>query len=509
MGPFHEALWLTENHFNFWELAKMPGYRDGGPNIYFFSFYPSFQAFLMLIFQKQSNFLFLNHLINIMLASGIVYILYEIISKKYGIPIAIWACAGMFFHPLFLSQSYAISMEIPMLFFGMLGISCFLKKQEARSLFFLLCAFYTKGNGLIFSLIVLIIGIHKISKKYLFFLPVILFFLQIFIIKFYFPRYGGDGEFREMGDLFSQKNIFFFFLAFLSGLLVAYFMDSHKKKNKDYVFIFLYGMIFGFTVVFLKLNFSLFWQTLDIYFLMALACVLTFGLMAYRYCLHSGKVQEFWEENFFPFMSLGFCSLFLMASYMVTNFLPRYFLVCLPFIFFLLAWSMQSLKKSIQYSLLALLLLFYAGNMYGKGYEFFYGKETVYEYHGGMLEATLKYEDDMEANLLLAKSLDKYPWAIFVASYPTIHMLASPKLGYIKEEKSIVSHDRFFFAWKWVLNISEISMLPKEAQKRLLWISHKNHCLVRPFGSKQGDRLLESIKKGDREIQILQRDWKQ
>lgn len=519
MGPFHEALWLSENQFDFAKLATMAGYKEGGPNIYFFSIYPAFQAFLMLFFQKAPNMIFFNHIINIMLSCGIVYIVYGIVEKFYGKSTGIFCCLGMFFHPLFLAQSYTINMEIPTLFFGLLGIANFLNQKHAKAVFFLLLSFYCKESGLLFCLAILPLLCFcrgkSIKKIYFlgYFLPVFLFFVQSLIKKYAFPHYGGDSDLKSIPLLFSWPQGKDLILAFLLFPLLSYCLFLWKKRKTSsfsfYGFVFFAGMVLAFMMASLKGISFLLWEIIDIYIFIAVACALGSGILLRSYCLSSQGEKDFCADNILICLSLCFCFFFLISAYMIHNLLPRYFLLILPFVFILIAWCTRNIKAYKQYCLLFLVLFFYANNMYGKVYEFLYGKNAVYQYNGAMLEATLKYEVDIEANLLLARTIEeKYPWAIFVVSYPTIHILSSPKLGYIKKEQKLVSHDRFFFSWRFVLNLSDIGLLDKEAQRRLLWISNKNHCLVRPFAPEKGDRLLETIVQGDREIQIIQRSWK-
>ena len=151
VGAFTQMAWLLENDFDYYSLAKQLEYARGGPRVYIFSIYPLFQAIFYKIIGYQKIFLLINHLLTIVLSSVIISIFYKIIKKYFDNYSSLIACALLFFHPLYISQSYAINMEIPVTLFGMLSVYFFLKNETVKTTVFLLISFYIKASGVVFS----------------------------------------------------------------------------------------------------------------------------------------------------------------------------------------------------------------------------------------------------------------------------------------------------------------------------------------------------------------------
>src|SRR3989338_3201886 len=60
-GPFAEALWLKDHSFNYLALVHAHNFTTGGPKVYLFSIYPTFQALLMKLTPSVKVFLIINH----------------------------------------------------------------------------------------------------------------------------------------------------------------------------------------------------------------------------------------------------------------------------------------------------------------------------------------------------------------------------------------------------------------------------------------------------------------
>ena len=467
---FTEAIWLSENKFNFLKLAtEMSGYVAGGPRVYFFSIYPSFQAALMLLIKNQNFFLILNHLIAISLSSSIVVLLYKISRMVLDSKTSLLVCVLVFFNPLFLSQSYAINMEIPVLFFGLVSVYFFLKEKHVKAGVFLLLCFYIKPTAVLLSVALVVVFIltefmwrRKKGILLLYCLPCILYIVQTIISNRFFLNPGDD------------TNLSFNIIAcpFLR------IMGVHFKRVPD------------------------------IYSVLIAAVVLGFCIFIFKFLTSRERFVNVIKENKLSFLSLVFCGILGTIPFILRNFLPRYFLIGLPFMFFLLVWCIKLVKQQLLYFLVFAFLCFYSLNMYGK----IYGR--VFEYfnmsaanNGHLLERTLEYENDMDANLALIKKIEeKYGDKIVVASWPISHMLASSKFCYVKEGKKVISSDDGTFLWKGNLQLRDIYPDYDKLKDDLVWVYSENCFSYRNKIDLSTDCLLDIIKKGNVRIYIYKRD---
>ena len=154
MAPFTEAIWLSENKFDFIRLAtQIPGYMEGGAKIYlYFSIYPAMQAVFMALIKNPKLLIFLNHCVAIALASAGVAFYYQTAARTIGKRYAAFAAVLLFFNPLFLSQAYAISMEMPALAFSVAAIYFLVEEKPMRAALLMFLSFLVKYYAVIASL---------------------------------------------------------------------------------------------------------------------------------------------------------------------------------------------------------------------------------------------------------------------------------------------------------------------------------------------------------------------
>jgi hypothetical protein len=146
-GPFAEAIWLKKNHFNYAGLFAQPGYAAGGPKVYVFTIYPTCLALLMTVFWNVKVFLAVNHLLVFAMAAAIAAWLRDIAVRVFSRDAAILLSLILLYMPLFQSQTEAINMEMPCVFFIMCSAHALVDRKIGRAALMAILAMAVKGIG--------------------------------------------------------------------------------------------------------------------------------------------------------------------------------------------------------------------------------------------------------------------------------------------------------------------------------------------------------------------------
>lgn len=168
-GPFAEAMWLANNHFNYPELMNSLSYDQGGPRVYMFSLYPSYLAVLMTFIRSVKAFLIINHLLTFCMASAVIVWSKEILKSLMNERLAVLGSLIILALPIFQSQTEAINMEMPSLFISMLAIYYLNQKKIKYAALWSICAAFVKGHAVMICgavfLISLMIFIFDDNRK--------------------------------------------------------------------------------------------------------------------------------------------------------------------------------------------------------------------------------------------------------------------------------------------------------------------------------------------------------
>ncbi len=121
-GPFMEAVWLLHHNFDYLALSKEPLFIYGGPKVYLFSIYPTFEALLMKLIPDSKIFLIINHLIVFIWGAVSVTYVYKIARQIMEDRIAMLVAILFMSLPLFHSQVEILNMEMPLTMFSILSI---------------------------------------------------------------------------------------------------------------------------------------------------------------------------------------------------------------------------------------------------------------------------------------------------------------------------------------------------------------------------------------------------
>ena len=152
LGIFHEAVWLAEHNFDYIKLAKeQPSYLEGGARVYFWTVFPGIQAILMKITPSPTAHFVVSHLLTYLLAAGLAMYFFKCCHRTLSVGQSALITIALVTCPLFLSQAYAINMEVMVIFFCMLGLWLCLQDRVLSAVCVLVLAFYTKSSSLVMS----------------------------------------------------------------------------------------------------------------------------------------------------------------------------------------------------------------------------------------------------------------------------------------------------------------------------------------------------------------------
>ncbi len=244
-GPFAEAIWLKRHSFDYQGLFLQPGYAQGGARVYFFSIYPTFLALLMKMFPGPKSFLVISHLIVFAFSATITAVLRDICMRVFRKDLATLAALLLLFLPLFQSQTEAINMEMPSVFFIMLSAHALLEKRIHRAGMMAVFAVLVKGASIFacggFFLISLFLFFTKakfrFNKKILLWgIGLVLFSCARIALKFLTNDQhvsAGMVSFGKGWPSLVGMYIFYFYIASLISLFIYSMRNKLSKKQTN------------------------------------------------------------------------------------------------------------------------------------------------------------------------------------------------------------------------------------------------------------------------------------
>jgi hypothetical protein len=394
-GPFAEALWLADHQFNYAALFQQPGYSQGGARVYGLSLYPTFLALLLKLIPSTKVFLIVNHLIVFAMTAGIAVMLRSLAQKAFKNSSMANLTAILFLAiPIVQSQSEAINMEMPSVFFSVLSVYFLANKQLLPATLYALLATFIKGHALIAGVLVLFIS------------GVLFFFDEKWKGRWLSLALGLlaiSGAFVKVGSKFFLK-------------------DQHASA----------GMIQLFAG----------WPSLKGMTIFYLYLVLLIGLLilAMKSLL---LVKKPWPEIRKSIFQVYYIDILmvLMAGLWFLLFLnffavsPRYRLLAAPFLVFTLAVFISRWLKNqkIACAVIGGAVLLATVTSYGLWHQ------PVLTHDHVILERSLEYRNDLKLNKKLVKIIQQqYPKFTIGAPFLTAQMLAIPELGYVNEPLDVV-----------------------------------------------------------------------
>ncbi len=473
MGSFTEALWLRDNDFNYLELAALPGFRQGGPNMYFFSVYPGLQALGMKLLGEGAVFWCLNHVLAYVCAGAVAACVFFLLQQRIGWVAGVCGVLLLCAHPMFLAQSYVLGMEMPHLAVAMLAVVLYVRRHWAGSMGSLVLAFYIKQYAVVFAAVLagfyVVFHVRKIRNAWIavgLALPVVLYVIQHVLGTRLFPDYQASGGFTTEGAPWSASEV---------KRLVATVPD-----------IFMGCFVIAPLLVFGVLRDA------------AKARVAASDLKGWRAFWVKIRENELW---LIAAAILGFMALLPFVLALIS---PRYYLLALPFLILGVVSLALRGGRQMLLGITAAWLTFNVANW--NGYFLRFISRAHLQNNGSMLERSLEYEEDMRLNMKLAEVLDaRYRDRVIVTSWPLAQALASPAFGYVTEPFDVITSDRRALDWVGMKNWAELTPAER-ARTNLLWAYSDNYFSENNRFDREKDREVERIQEGSREIILFERD---
>jgi len=464
-GPFAEAFWLANHSFNYVELAAQPGFPQGGPKVYLFSIYPTFQAILIKLIPSSKLFLAINHLIVFVLGAFVISLFRQIALKVYDKEISLLLSILFLSFPLFQSQVEGINMEMPLVFFSMLSLYYLINKRLWLAAIMAVCATLIKGVGIIicgtvFSVCLFLFFFGQGKRRF----QISTLWPGLLVMSFVALK-----AFLSMFVLYEQGNIAL--VGFLQGW----------KENSKLPVLYMY-----FTSLFIF-------------------------LVYYGYDRLRGH-----SRNYFDYFKKHYVAsiIFLCAFAWFVLFLQsygaqyRYRLLLTPLnlfcVFYIVALFIRS-KKFVQ-GVLILLISFSFFCSYG----FLYKIDPINPHEPGLhsaLERTLEYRNDLQVQLLVTKKIeDQFSGYLIGAPFTIAQTLAFPKLGYVTKDLDVMIY-RFpctYGGIKMFEGLEHINVL------KTIWIGYdtvvdsKILSIIHTYPVASSDFVVERIVRGKRKAILFQ-----
>lgn len=413
LGSFHQAIWLKNNHFDQIGLCRSePSYTMGGPKVYTNSIYPLVQAVLMTWIPNVKVFLVFNHLAQIGFSAGAVVAFFHIVKRMMP-PL----CAGIFTGilaslPMFHTLTSTINMDMPTVFFSVLAMLLYTRKQFGSMIIALIIGVLIKQSIAIGIIAFTFLSFVRISNRtelkwsLLLLIPFLLSFWNYFVAYFLEPK-----------DLTVTE---------LSMKVSDWVFDP--KKIYDHIEL-LFGCVPDQTVLLVStLVASVLYGTVFLILFIRTAVVTqTEKIKALR---------NFVAEREIILLSAAMIFGFAVLYYSMNINLPRYSIWVYPFELLFVAALLR--KAPIVLAVLSVIVIL-ANIINHDGYLYrLQDKAPLYGY-AMYLERSMEFRDDLICNQKMAEMAEeKLQGVDIVTCWPFTHMLSAPEFGYIKKPLSIV-----------------------------------------------------------------------
>jgi len=453
-GPFAEGIWLAKHNFDYFGLARQPNYDMGGARVYFFSIYPTYLAMLFKLIPWSKPFLAVNHLLVYAMAAVVVSLIRELVGKVFDRRIGALSAIFVLALPLFQSQTEAINMEMPCLFFSMIAVYYLAIKRIGAASIYAIIAAFTKGHGILvcgavfFVSFILFLFDEKYKKQW----PVI-----------------GFGLLAVLGALFKVFSKFLLKDQHAAGGLIKLFAG---------------------------------WPSFVIFYhpILYVVSLVAFIILI---CARAKKIKNIFillcDQYYIPFV------IFVTAGMWYALFLnfeavsPRYHLELKPFLVLGVLFVLLDIKWIRKLS--PLFLIIAIGIASFSSFGFFYHPLPA-NYHV-LQERSLEYRNELKMNMRLVKLLEsKYSQYTIGAPFLMAQMLAMPELGYVKKPMDVLAYG-MPIAYE---NIKRFEGLNKNIIMNTVWVGLAAQFINRKdfkFPVHPKDQVLEEMVLGNNRIVLF------
>jgi len=403
LGPFAEATWLKNNHFDYWRLIHEElRFPKGGAAVYVWSVIPTIYALLLNWLSPVQTFVVL-HLANLLLAAIIAVVLYGMLRDLVGVPrpLASLTVAAMMVQPTFAGQVDAIKMEIPVAACIILSADAMLRNRPWRACAWSVAGLFVKDAALLvccanlaFALLLIASGKERPKRWRLLVgaaAPIALRF-AIAGYVFSFPELGA----AEQPAGFIDNPVF----------LVTQLL----RCVPDVV------LLFAITLVMLARHSV----RMDLW-------TRPKSLPAVRERLTEALERLGGACIYGLIMTAGFVCLLLILTEVQT----RYFAWCLPFFFLTFAAALHHTRIALNPKQLVMLVPFLVGALNGSG-RLYPGLPPEWGRSGELLERSREYIRDIRSNQRIAEFLERNAGdRPIVVTCPMDRILTLPEVGYV------------------------------------------------------------------------------
>lgn len=438
-GPFAEAMWLANNNFNYLELFRHPGYAAGGPKVYFFSIYPTYAAILMKLLPWPKVFLFVNHLIVFLMAAVIAALVRQLLLKHFREDSATLGALLLLFMPVFQSQTEAVNMEMPTVFFATLSAYYLIQNKIGRATAMAVLSVLAKGTGVfacmaVFAVIVLLFFIKnefQFNRRLLWagagLLAASIFSAGgKFLIHDQHVAIGGVNFLEGWGSI--SKFRIFYILIYSTAVYLGYGLYLRKKKLPEDFWR--YGVMFVFGAMWFLL-------------------FLNFYALLHRYSV-----------TVYPF--IVFCAIFAAGLIIKNNTVRK--------------WS---------------LIIIIAVTLWSS-----YGTNQSYRNQHFILERSLEYRNGLTLSRLVAQRVEeRYSQFKIGAQLITAQLLAFPEFGYVSKDLDVMIYG-FQCLYPGIENYPGMKNLDI---RRTIYITQADEWFQdAQFPMSDQDKIIDEIEWGDR-----------
>lgn len=453
---FAEAIWLARHSFDYIGLANQPTYFLGGPKIYLFSIYPTYQAILIKLIPNVKFFLLINHLITFALGASIAALFRNILLKLFNEKIALLISILFLSLPLVQSMVEAINMAIPVLFFSMISINYLVKKNIRMASIMVIIASLVKGYAVTICLSISIVSI----------------FLFLW----------GEKEYR-----FKWKTLFWGLLSILVLAMKAFVPFLLFKESVEMERI---RLFYGWR------NHLMWYRPLYFYLGTLLACVVFFIKEKinnpHKFAI---SMRHFVQQYYIPLIFFVGAGTWLFVFLHTYAFTGRYTLLLTPFTLFCGFFAFQLFIKSekfLQWSLISLIIFSFLCS-----YGLLYPSEITDTYFVAF-ERSLEYRKDIKVNLRLARKIEnRFHNFTIGAPFCLAQLLALPELGYVRKNLDVMIYGMQCTYG----NIKNFEGLSKVDREKTIWVGDNTVSWSKPL--KPYDRVVEEICEGTRKIVLF------
>lgn len=430
LGCLHEATWLARHNFDFIGLTAQAPYNAGGPRVYLLTLWPALHALLLKTFGSGRAFLAVAHLINLTAAGLAIGAVWEILRRSAGTTAAWIGALALATLPLWQTQAALINMDMPTFALAYLGIAMALRNRPLPAALLLLAAESSKRSATLLALLLLgglVLRLRRPRDGWLILaaiMPLLLHLLMSVIYRSLSNPMAGDG------------------FGFVPGWLLERWRYRHTltilwNRSPEAALLLALGLLGSLTWI------------LSIW-----------GKSKRRW------IQKLWEtrhEAAVPLVCIaGITAIILFcAGYHI--FPPRYTLIVQPLAAIGLAGGLVQLPKWPRYGIAILVAAFFIAGQHGAFARhlsqggIFSGQLGSMTEHlptehlhndGYILERSFEFTDDLHLQMKAARELPaRYPGKIFVTSWPLVHALRLPELGYVSQPAQVMTSHRPALAW--------------------------------------------------------------